>query len=240
MAIEKFTMQGSKQSGMPRKIQLQSSDGNTFDAWRADPSGAVKGGIIVLHAIYGLTDHIGNVCEQWSDAGYAAIAPSLFDRSGRGQVFGYDPDGAAAGAKCYGGLAREDVLADIAACSAALPGAKSKIISGFCTGGTWAWIASAIMPFDAQVNFYGSHVVANRDLAPLCPTIMHYGDADHVVTVPEIGKIRTAQTGVTIHIYPGGGHAFFNPEQDRYNESAAAAAWENSLSFLDQHLKPPG
>ena len=221
---------------MAKKLELTAQDGNVFDVYRADPEGAAKGGIVVLHAIYGLTTHIGDVCDQWAGAGYAAIAPSLFDRTKRGCVFGYDTDGAAAGTDHYGRLTKEGVLADVAACSQAFGETMPKIISGFCTGGTWAWISSANLPFDAQVNFYGSHVVENIAIKPKCPTVMHYGDSDHIVDVPGIETIKSAHPDVLVHVYPGSGHAFFNPEQSRYNKEAAAQTWANSLAFLDTVL----
>ena len=109
-------------------------------------------------------------------------------------------------------------------------------ISGFCTGGTWAWIAAAELDFDAQVNFYGSHVPARLEYAPKCPTVMHYGDSDHIVPVPDIDKIRAANPEVTIHIYPGAGHAFFNPEQASHDADGAALAFRRSIEFLDRQF----
>jgi carboxymethylenebutenolidase len=110
-------------------------------------------------------------------------------------------------------------------------------VSGYCTGGTWAWVASAKQSFDAQVNFYGSHVAQKLDLHPRCPTVMHYGDKDHVVPVPDIERIQAANPGVLIHIYPSGGHAFFNPEQENYDAGHAALAWKRSLEFLERSLQ---
>ena len=218
---------------MAQKTEITAADGHVFDVYRADPAGQAKGGIIILHAIYGLTTHIGDVCDQWASEGYAAIGPSLFDRTGRGSVYGYDPAGGEAGMQHYAKLTQEGVLADVAACSSAFGDTMPKIISGFCTGGTWAWKSSAYLPFDAQVNFYGSHVLENLDVVPKCPTVMHYGDSDHIVDVPGIEKIKAAHPDVLVHVYPGGGHAFFNPEQQRYNREAAAQTWRNSLAFLD-------
>lgn len=220
-----------------RAIELAASDGHSFKAWRADPDNKPAGGVVVLHAIYGLTTHIGDVCARWAEAGYAAIAPQLYDRIGKDLVFAYDGDGPEAGTACYGKLSEPEILADIAACADALPAGAPRIISGFCTGGTWAWVASARQRFDAQVNFYGSHVFSEK-LAekPQCPTILHYGDADHVVPLPDVEAIRATHPGVRVEIYPGGGHAFFNPEQSRYHAQNAHRVWQNSLEFLEGAL----
>jgi carboxymethylenebutenolidase len=221
---------------MSRKIALAAADGHRLDVWRSDPTGKPKGGIVLLHAIYGLTGHMGDVCDMFARTGYAAIAPALYDRSGRNRVFGYDPEGQQAGRTAYQALTKDHILADIAACAVALRPTGKVAISGFCTGGTWAWIASAELDFDAQVNFYGSHVPARLEYSPACPTVMHYGDSDHVVPLPDIENIRAARPDVTIHVYPGAGHAFFNPEQASHDADAVALAFHRSVDFLDGHL----
>lgn len=80
------------------------------------------------------------------------------------------------------------------------------------SGGTWAWIAAAEIEFDAHVGFYGSQVPAHLALVPLCPTIMRYGDSDHVVSMDGINRIRAARPEVRIRVYPGGTHTFSNPD----------------------------
>ena len=221
---------------MPNTIALQSADGHAFEAYRSDPVGTPKGGVVVLHAIYGLTAHIGGVCDQWATAGYAAIAPALFDRVGKGHVHPYGAAGGDAGRRCFAATNEANIRAEIAACAAALKDCGPSIVSGYCTGGTWAWVAAAKQRFDAQVNLYGSHVAAKLDLHPHCPTVLHYGDRDHVVPVADIERIRAANADVLIHVYPGGGHAFFNPEQENYSAEHAALSWQRSLAFLDGAL----
>ena len=222
---------------MSRKITLVAADGHTFSAWRCDPTQPVRGGIVVLHAVYGLTNHMGDVCEQYASRGYAAIAPALYDRIGKDIVHPFTAQGAAAGNQSYKFLTQAQILADVQACANVLRPRGRVAISGFCTGGTWAWIAAAELEFNAQVNFYGSQVPAHLALAPRCPTIMHYGDSDHVVSMDGIERIRAARPEVLIHVYPGGKHAFFNPEQQNYDSAHAALAMERSIAFLDQHLR---
>ena len=66
---------------MADRVSITAADGHTFDAWRSDPADETKGGIIFLQAIYGLTTHLGDVCDMFADAGYAAIAPAFASRS---------------------------------------------------------------------------------------------------------------------------------------------------------------
>jgi carboxymethylenebutenolidase len=223
---------------MSRSEHLTTADGHRFEIARADPAGKPKGGVIVLHAIYGLTSHIRHVCDLWAEAGYAAIAPAHFDRVAPGRVYDYSTAGADAGRDCYAATSEANIMAEIAACRDALADAGPVVVSGFCTGGSFAWVASAQLDgIAAQVNFYGSHVASRHlDLHPRCPTIIHYGDRDHVVPVTDIERIRAANPSIELHIYPGAGHAFFNPEQAHHHAEAADLAWQRSLAFLARAL----
>lgn len=220
---------------------ITAADGHRFEIARADPVGAAKGGVIVLHAIYGLTSHIKDVCDRWAAAGYAAVAPALYDRIGSGIVCGYDKAGAAAGRDAYAKLSEAQILTDVAACIRELAGCGPTIISGFCTGGTYAWVASAKLDgLAAQVNWYGSHVASRHlDLHPRCPTVIHYGDSDHIVPLADVQRIAAANPGVEMRVYPRAGHAFLNPAQDHYHAAAAESSWQNSLAFLDRSLSRP-
>ncbi len=226
---------------MKRKITLTAADGHRLAAWRADPETDapetdVKGGIVVLHAVYGLTDHMGDVCQAFADNGFAAIAPALYDRIETDIVHPYSRDGVEAGKVSYAALRRQAFVADLDACESALREAGRVAISGFCTGGTWAWEAAASLGFDASVIFYGSHVASRLDIQPNCPTIMHYGDSDVIVPMPDVDRIRAANPDVTVHVYPGGQHAFFNPDQASYDADAAALTLERSIAFLDEQF----
>ena len=179
---------------------------------------------------------MGDVCDSFAAQGYAAIAPALYDRGAKNRVYGYDADGREGGRQCYGALSREVILADVEATAEALRQAGPVIISGFCSGGTWAWISAAELNFDAAVIFYGSHVPARLDYTPRCPTIMHYGDIDATVPMADIDAIRQAHPGLTYYIYPGAQHAFFNPEQDSYDTEAAALAFSRSINFMDRQF----
>lgn len=217
---------------------ITAHDGHVLEIARADPASPPKGGVIVLHAIYGVTTHIESVCDRWAEAGYAAVAPALYDRIGVGLTCGYDRSGAEKGREAYARLDEAVILADVEACIREVESRGPVVISGFCTGGSFAWVAAAKLDgLAAQVNWYGSHV-ASRHLAlrPRCPSIIHYGDADHVVPLPDVERIRAAHPAAELHVYPGAGHAFLNPEQDHFDAAAAEQSWRRSLEFLARVL----
>jgi carboxymethylenebutenolidase len=219
---------------MAASVTLKAADGHEFTAWRADPSGAARGGVVVLHAIYGLTSHIADVCDRLAEAGFAAIAPAFLDRIGRGITLPYDAEGVRVGRGLRGNLSEISLFADIAAAAAGLEGRVAAL--GFCTGGSWAWIAAAMPGFDAAVIYYGSDVAARRHYTPICPVMAHYGDADHVVPMADIALIEAAHPKLELFVYRGAGHGFFNPDQPGHDETAAARSWQRSVEFLSRHL----
>jgi carboxymethylenebutenolidase len=227
-------LSGIAAAPMAQTIELVAADGHRLSAWAAQPSGVPKGGIVVLHAVYGATRHMGDVCARWAAAGYCAIAPALFDRLGRHIVHPYDrPED---GVQSYAALSDTQVFADIQAAVAAAGPVGKVAISGFCTGGSWAWRAAAKFDFPAQVNFYGSHIPALIDLVPRCPTILHYGEQDRLAPPSDIERIRARHPAVELHLYPGAGHAFENVEQASHDAVAADLAWQRSIAFMERHV----
>ena len=218
---------------------IAAADGHRLEIARADPPGAARGGVVVLHAIYGLTPHIKDVCDRWAVEGYTAVAPALYDRVGPGIVCGYDKAGAARGRDTYGRLTEAEILADVAVCMREVAACGPTVISGFCTGGSFAWVAAAKLEgVSAQVNWYGSHVASRHlELNPRCPTVIHYGDNDHVVPLADVTRIAAAHQDVELHVYGGAGHAFLNPEQEHYDAAATALSWQHSLAFLERTLR---
>lgn len=213
--------------------RITAADGHSFDAWRSVPEGRAIGGIVVLQAIYGLTDHLGDVCDRFATDGFHAIAPALYDRTERGRTFGYDPHDTAVAVLYRENLREATVLLDVAACRDALRSDGLRVaVSGFCTGGTWAWVSAAELEMDAAVIFYGTDVYEHIGRRPACPTMLHYGDRDIVVPMAHVEAIRNRHPECPMWIYPGVGHAFYNPEQVGYDAASAELAHERSVAFL--------
>ena len=76
---------------MGKFIELTAADGHKFSAYRAEPAGKPRGGLIVIMEIFGVNSHIRGVADGYAADGYLAVAPALFDRAQRNFEVGYTP-----------------------------------------------------------------------------------------------------------------------------------------------------
>ena len=66
---------------MGETVQLISArDGFAFDAWRAPVTDARRGGLVICHAIWGVTPHLRDLAGDYAEAGYETLVPSVVDR----------------------------------------------------------------------------------------------------------------------------------------------------------------
>src|SRR5437667_10201409 len=101
---------------MGKNITLTAADGHKLGAYRADPAGVAKGSVVVIQEIFGVNHHIRSVCDRLAAAGYAAVAPALFDRIEPNCELGYSPGEVSAEIRRvqntdFGALLRENIAA---------------------------------------------------------------------------------------------------------------------------------
>ena len=78
---------------MGTMTELSAGDGFRLAAYRADPEGPPRGGLVVVQEIFGVNSHIRSVCDGYAADGYRVIAPALFDRYEKGVDLGYTRGG---------------------------------------------------------------------------------------------------------------------------------------------------
>src|SRR5690606_28741114 len=75
-----------------RNVTLRTFDGHELGAYRADPTGKPRGGIVVIQEIFSVNAHFRELCDAFAKGGYLGIAPALYDRSSvKGCDLGYAP-----------------------------------------------------------------------------------------------------------------------------------------------------
>jgi carboxymethylenebutenolidase len=108
---------------MGKMIELTAADGFKLAAYKAEPTGPSKGGLVVIQEIFGVNHHIRAVADRFAARGYTVIAPALFDRAQRGIDIGYTEATIKQGVDIRAKIKLEDSMKDIAAAVAALKGA---------------------------------------------------------------------------------------------------------------------
>ena len=218
---------------MGKSLNLTASDGHRLGAYRADPSGAPVGGIVVIQEIFGVNHHIRNVCDRFAAEGYAAVAPALFDRQVRDFQSGYSPEEIEKARKFVANPDWDAMLRDTAAAIAELKSAGPVSIIGFCMGGTVAFLAAARLDgLTAAVGYYGGRIVAFADEKPRCPTQLHFGDKDQSIPLTDVETIKQKRPDCDIHVYKDAGHGFHCDERGSYHEPSSRVAWERTLAWL--------
>lgn len=222
---------------MGSMIELKTSDGHTLGAYKAEPSGTPKGGVVVIQEIFGVNQHIKNVADQYAAAGYLAIAPALFDRVEKGLELGYGQDDFGKGRDTRGALKNDEIVADV---QAAIDEAKSagKVgVVGFCFGGAVTWMAATGCDGVAAAScYYGGGIHAMKDATPKCPVQFHFGDKDGAIPLNHVAEIKEAQPDIPTFVYDDAGHGFCCDDRDSFNEGACKRARERTLSLFGQHV----
>jgi carboxymethylenebutenolidase len=196
--------------------------------------------IIIAHEIWGLVDHIKDVCMGLAREGYVALGVDLF----RGKTITNIEDGH----KIREQLTEEEILADLNSAHAYLKTLKNvnpkRIGSiGFCMGGGLSLLLACKNPeIAAAVVFYGRNPTPIDLVKNLqCPVLGNYAGADMAIKEADINLLKETLTkyGKTfdIKIYPNAPHGFFNDTRESYRPEAAKDAWKRTLKFYDKYLK---
>lgn len=226
-------------------------------AFLASSEGKPKGAVIVIHEVWGLTDHIKSIAERFAIEGYSALAPdllsgtevdtssmddlqsALFDPERRNQV---QPElrklmaplqkpefGATATARLQ---ACFNVLYDLPAAQ------RSVAVVGFCFGGTYSFNLAVAEPrLKLAIPFYGHSDHSVNELKRIkAPVRAFYGEQDErlISQLPDLtARMRDASVDFEAKVYPDCGHAFFNDTNPHaYNQAAAEDSWKRTLTLL--------
>lgn len=221
---------------MGQHMRLVASDGHKLGAYRSDPVGQPRGGIVVLQEIFGVNGHIRSVTDRLAEAGYIAIAPALFDRFAPNHETGYSQPEIEAGRKLLGSFDWEDALLDTRAAQEAIAAEAGPVsIMGFCVGGSLAFLAATrFADLACVVSFYGGQIVRFAEHKPLSPVQMHFGETDRSIPLADVEAIRAKRPEAETHVYPAG-HGFNCDARASYEPHSAATAWQRSLDFIGRN-----
>jgi len=217
-------------------IELKAADGHKFAAYRAEPQGKPRGGLIVVQEIFGVNSHIRGVADGYAADGYLAIAPALFDRVERGLDIGYSQPEIERGRTFIPKMQWDTVMKDAGAALDNVKSASKIGVVGYCWGGTVSWMsASRLAGLAAAVAYYGGDITANSSEKPKCPMMCHWGETDHTIPLNGVKKFLGEHPEVTSFVYPAG-HGFNCDQRGSYHAESAKLARTRSLEFLRKHI----
>ncbi len=222
---------------MGEMISLNASDGHTLGAYKAEPSGTPKGGLVVIQEIFGINGQIRRTADYFAQQGYLVVAPALFDRVEPGIELGYNETDFGKGRETRGKLTDDMIQADVqAAVNEAAAGGKVSVI-GFCFGGYATFLAACkVDGVSAAMPFYGGGIAAKvGEMSPRCPTQFHFGDKDAAIPLDDLQKIKDANQDSPLYVYDDSGHGFTCDDRDSFNPGATERAFARALDWIGQH-----
>ncbi len=222
---------------MGEMIELKTEDGQTISAYRADPEGEPRGGLVLIQEIWGVNSHIRSVADSYAAEGYTVIAPALFDRVQPGvKLDEYTDETMQEG---FGYMQKVDIdnaLLDVRAARDIAASAGKVGVVGFCFGGRVAWLsASRIDGIAAAVPYYGGGVPDLAAEQPKCPVVLHFGEQDQHIPVASVEEFKKVHPSLPVHIYAAD-HGFNCDQRASYNAAAAKLARERTLELLHEHV----
>jgi carboxymethylenebutenolidase len=230
-------------------VMIPTGDGKSMPGYAAMPGGnGPFPTILVVQEIFGVHEHIRDVCRRLAKLGYLAVAPELYFRQGDPSTI---PDIPAILSTIVSKVPDAQVMGDLdatAAWAAANHGdAKRLGITGFCWGGRIVWLYAAHNPkLKAGVAWYGKlggESSANTPRHPVdvaadlkAPVLGLYGGADQGIPYDSVEKMRGAvkagKMPVEIVVYPDAPHAFHADYRPSYRESPAKDGWGRLQKWL--------
>ena len=218
---------------MGATITLKSRlDGFELAAYRAAPRDARRGGLVLVQEIFGVTEHIRELCDGFAEEGYEVIAPSFYDRVAPGFEADYSPESIEKGRKLSAAAPWDQVQGDLQAAIDALHGPV--FVTGYCWGGAAAWLAACRCDgLAAAACFYGRRISELVDETPKVPTILHFGKTDPTIPAEAVEAIRERHPDLPIYLYEAG-HGFVSDRRADYDADSARLARLRTLAHFSR------
>jgi len=234
------------------EVKVPTGDGQ-MPAYRARPaSGGPFPVVLVVQEIFGVHEHIKDVCRRFAKLGYLAVAPELYARQGDvSQITDINDIITKVVSKVPDAQVMADLDATVAWAEKSSQGyAKRLGITGFCWGGRIVWLYAAhSATLKAGIAWYGRLVDQTSDLKPKnpidlaaalkAPVLGLYGGADSGIpneTVEQMQKtLQTAKSPSQIVLYPDTPHGFHADYRPSYRKEQAEDGWKRLREWLKQH-----
>src|SRR5213593_4863472 len=232
------------------EVKVPVPDGQ-LPAYRAMPAtGGPFPTVLVVQEIFGVHEHIKDVCRRFAKLGYYAVAPELFARAADVSMLSTIEEGRAAAAK----VSDKQVMSDLDATTAFAKTEKGDVnrlgITGFCYGGRVVWLYAAhSSALKAGVAWYGRITGTPNEMQPKnpidlvdslkAPVLGLYGAADQGIPNADVEKmqaaLKAAKKPSEIVLYDGAPHGFHADYRPSYRETPAKDGWQRLRTWFQQN-----
>ena len=210
------------------------ADGATIQVYRVQPAGERRGGVVLVQEIFGVTEHIREMADEYASDGYEVLAPALFDREHPGFEAAYSGPDFDRAVELARTLHPFDLsLADVQTCIDALKDAGPVFVVGYCYGGSVAWLAATrLSGVAAASGYYGGQVPATRGEEPKVPVALHFGRFDRSIPIDGVEQVAAKQwPNASVHVYEAG-HGFNSDRRKDYHAPSAELAKARTLALF--------
>jgi carboxymethylenebutenolidase len=234
------------------EVKIPVTDGQ-IPAYRAMPAtGGSFPVVLVIQEIFGVHEHIKDICRRFAKLGYLAVAPELYARQGDvSQLKNIQEIISKVVSKVGDAQVMSDLDATVAWIKGGGKGNLTKLgITGFCWGGRIVWLYAAHNPdLKAGVAWYGRLVGQPDSLHPKnpidlvdelkAPVLGLYGGADQGIPESSVKQMRASLKDAgkkgEIILYPETPHAFFADYRPSYRKDKAEDGWRKLLDWFKTH-----
>ncbi|HKF28938.1 MAG TPA: dienelactone hydrolase family protein [Candidatus Binataceae bacterium] len=228
-------------------ISIAAAGDNAFRGYLSIPASGSGPGLILLHEIFGLNQHIRDLADTYAEEGYVVLAPDLFWKIRPGIELGHSEEDLKTALTYRERFDVEQAIVDIRNTLQALranPACTGKVGAiGFSTGGLLAYLAAARLPVDAAVAYHGvgidKHLGEAKSIR--CPIALHFGSEDEFVSPTARAAIKQVQAendDAEVYVYRGIGHSFHDRGRKTFDRSAASLAHSRTISLLRRAVGP--
>ena len=236
------------------EVKIPVADGQ-MPAYRAQPAGKTNlPTIIVIQEVFGVHEHIRDVCRRLAKQGYLAVAPELYARQGDPMKYPAIPDLIKnVVSKVPDAQVTSDLDATVAWAATNSGNAHKVGATGFCWGGRQTWLFAEHNPrLKAAVAWYGAFENSISENQPKtvigqvgqlkAPVLGLYGGKDQGITAESREKMNAALKSAPaigsdskIIVYPDAQHGFNADYRPSYSKADAEDGWARMLAFFKAH-----
>jgi carboxymethylenebutenolidase len=233
------------------EVKIPAGDAD-IPAYRAAPKGGKNLPIVlVVQEIFGVHEHIRDVCRRLAKLGYLAVATELYARQGDASKLGNPMEiMQTIVARVPDGQVMKDLDASAAWAEKNGGDGKRLAITGFCWGGRIVWLYAAHNPrLKAGVAWYGRLTGSSDELRPKqpidlvsslkAPVLGLYGEADQGIPLAQVeamkASLAAAKKTAEFKIYMGAPHGFHADYRPSYRKEAAEDAWNQMQAWFRKY-----